>query len=193
MKCMHVGLALSLAAWVACGNGAGDDGGDPTGMLVVSPGTTTLDVVNGAAASQAFTVALIEDDGTMTDVTGEVTWSVADPAFGSFAGATFTALGARAGKTMGRATLASLVGEAQIEVNVKGFRVGEGAPANAPDLFAGGVEDPASAPVIVYPPDQVIVPQNLGDMEAHWTDGFGHDLYELRLVGDHVDLPVYVR
>lgn len=182
-----------LVIGAACGNGAGDDTGDPQGTLVVSPATAILDVVDGVAASQAFTVALVADDGTMTDVTGQVAWSVVDPAFGNFAGATFTALGGRAGKTMARATLATLVGEAQIEVNVKGFRIGEGAPANAPDLFGAGVADPASAPVFVYPPDQVIVPQNLGDLEAHWTDGFGHDLYELRLVGDHVDLRVYVR
>lgn len=186
-----VGVALALAL-AGCGNGAGDDS-TVEGTLAISPATAQLEVVNGVAAVQAFTVALVAPDGSTTDVTGQVAWAIDDPAFGSFSGASFTATGARAGKVFAHATLDTLVGDAQIEVNVRGFRIGDGVPANAPDLFAQGTEDPAMGPQVVYPPDQIIVPANLGDLEEHWTDGFGHDLFEMRLTGEHVDMRVYVR
>lgn len=178
------------AATVACGGG--DDGPTPTnGILVITPSTAQLVVDNGVAASQAFTVTLVDDQGTMRDVTGQVMWAVSDPSFGGFIADTFTATGARAGKTIARASFGPVTGEAQIEVTVRGRRVTAGTPANAPDLFAGATDDTATAPALVYPADRVIVPGNLGDFEAHWTDGHGHDLYEARLEGDHVDLRVY--
>jgi hypothetical protein len=185
-----VAWAGLLVGVLACGGS--DDTGVPTnGTLVIAPSSAQLFVDNGAPATQAFTVTLIDDAGRESDVTGQVGWQLVDPAFGSFAGATFTARGGRAGKTMAQASLGPLTGQAQIEVTVRGRRVIAGAPANAPDLFASATDDPAVAPVMVYPPDRVVVPGNLGDFEAHWTDAHGHDLYEVRLEGDHVDLRAY--
>jgi hypothetical protein len=109
----------------------------------------------------------------------------------SFSGATHPR-GGSAGVSPVTAHLDILGGDAAIEVFVRNVRVGEGAPANAPDLFATGTEDAAVAPTIAYPPDQAIVPLNLGDLEMHWRDGFGHDLFEMSMVNDHVDLKVYV-
>ena len=183
-------LAVVLAA--ACGS-TGDDTPPPGSTLTVAPYRATLDITNGAATSQAYTATLVDPTGAMTDVTSRVAWSISDPALGSFGGAVFTAGGVRAGAATVHATLDTLVGDATLEINLHGVRVAADVPANAPDLFASAVEDPAAAPELVYPPDQVIVPANLGDFEAHWTDSHGHDLYELSLTGDHVDQKVYVR
>ena len=114
-------------------------------------------------------------------------WTLGDPLIGTFTGATFTARGGSAGVSTATATLDIVSGAASIEVFVRGVRVGTGAPPNAPDLFATGTLDPAQAPEIAYPPDQAIVPHNLGDLEMHWRDTFAHDLFELSLVNDHVD------
>ncbi len=176
-----------------CGSTGGDDTVDPGSTLVITPASAQLEIVNGAPVTQAYTVALVDPAGATEDVTARVAWSISDPAFGSFGGATFTTSGVRAGKGMVHATLDTVVGDAQIEITIRGVRVGADVPANAPELFAQATNDPAAAPTIVYPPDQVIVPANLGDLEAHWTDSHGHDLYELSLVGDHVDQRVYLR
>lgn len=193
MKTLRAVACAAVIAGIACGNTGGDDTGEPTDVLVVSPATAQLEVRNGVEATQAYTVARVSASGDMEDVTARVQWSVVDGTIGVFSGTTFRATGGRAGKTMVRAALDDLVGEAQVEVTLKGARVGENVPANVEDLFAGGTNDTATAPLLVYPPDQVIVPANLGDLEAHWTDAHGHDLFELSLLGDHVDMRVYVR
>ncbi len=189
-------LALALAAAAACGSPTDSDDDSPTpepgDTLEVQPSLARLEVVNNVEASQAFTVELVKPSGTRFDVTDQVRWTLADPLIGSFTGATFTARGGSAGLTTATATLDVVSGAASIEVFVRGVRVGPGAPGNAPDLFATGTLDPAQAPEIAYPPDQVIVPRNLGDLEVHWRDGHGHDLFELSMVNDHVDLKVYL-
>lgn len=189
-------LALALAAAAACGSPTDSDDDSPTpepgDTLEVAPALARLEVVNNVEASQAFTVALVKPSGTRFDVTDQVRWTLADPLIGSFSGALFTARGGSAGVTTATATLDILSGAANIEVFVRGSRIGTGAPPNAPDLFATGTLDPSQAPVIAYPPDQVIVPHNLGDLEMHWRDSFSHDLFELSLVNDHVDLKLYV-
>jgi hypothetical protein len=192
MSTLVCALALALGA---CGGTPGD--GDvvtpePGDTLRVAPSLARLGVINGAAASQAFTVTLVKVDGREIDVTSGVTWTLGDPLIGSFAGPIFTARGGSAGVSPVTARLDILDGAAAIEVFVRNVRVGTGAPTNAPDLFAVGTEDPGVAPTIAYPPDQAIVPRNLGDLEMHWRDSFGHDLFEMSMVNDHVDLKVYV-
>jgi hypothetical protein len=183
--------ATALA--VGCGSTGDDIVIDPGSTLVVSPAQAQLEVLNGTPASQPFTVMLVEPGGVARDVTADVDWTISDPAFGTWSGPTFTASGVRAGKGMVHASLQTLVGEAQVEITIRGVRVAADVPSGAPGLFAGATVDPAAAPQVVYPSDQVIVPANLGDLEAHWTDGFGHDLFELTLAGDHVEHRVYVR
>jgi hypothetical protein len=186
-----------LAAAAACGST--DDGGpddtpdpEPGDTLVVMPALARLEVINGVAATQDFTVTLVKVSGATFDVTDDVTWTLGDPLIGSFSGPTFTARGGSAGISPANATLDILTGTASIEVFVRNIRVGPMAPPNAPDLFATGTEDPGVAPSIAYPPADAIVPRNLGDLEMHWRDNFAHDVYELSMVNDHVDLKLYI-
>ncbi len=189
-------LAVALAL-AACGNPAPPDDEEtmdpqPGDVLEVVPSLARLEVINNAAASQTFTVELVKPSGNRFDVSSRVRWTLGDPLIGSFAGSVFTARGGSAGVSLASAQLETLTGTASIEVFVKGVRVGPGAPPNAPDLFVAGTLDPAQSPEIAYPPDQAIVPRNLGDLEVHWRDAFSHDLFEISMLNDHVDLKVYV-
>lgn len=192
MRASFVYVMLALAA---CGTPA-DDGEDPNpepgDTLTVMPSLARLEVINGVAATQDFTVTLVKPSGRTFDVTAQTSWTLGDPLIGSFSGATFTARGGSAGLSAVTATVEEVQGAATVEVFVRNVRVGTGAPANAPDLFAVGTSDPTTAPTVVYPPPSVIVPRNLGDLEMHWRDTFGHDLFEMSMVNDHVDLKVYV-
>lgn len=194
-----MGVAAALAG---CGSGDTDpdEGADVEAgdLLVVEPSLARLEVINGAEASHAFVVTLVKPSGARFDVSARAAWTLADPQIGRFDLSTFFAQGASAGVSGVRATVRArtgtgeVTGDATVEVFVKGTRVGPGAPPNAPDLFGTATDDPTVAPEIAYPPDEVVVPLNLGDLEVHWRDNHGHDVYELSLVNDHVDLRVYV-
>jgi hypothetical protein len=67
--------------------------------------------------------------------------------------------------------------------------IGEGAPADAPMRFGGAV-DPSFTPELVYPPDAVAVPPNLGELEIHYRTG-GATLFELAASTPTVELRVY--
>jgi len=185
--------SLAFAFALGCGTapkGTGQDAGPST--LVVEPATITLDVVNGVQPTQDYTANLVAPDGTRTDVTDQVSFILDDSAIGYFDHHTLTATGAGAGQTTVRAGLPGVQGTAQVKVLVHGSRVDPSAPADAPALFGAAATDTAKQVAIAYPPDQVIVPQNLGDFEVHWRDGSGDNLFEVTLRDDFTDLRIYV-
>ncbi len=185
--------SLAFAFALGCGTapkGTGLDAGPST--LVVEPASITLEVVNGVQPTQAYTAQLLAPDGTMTDVTDQVTFVLDDSALGFFDHHTLTATGGGAGQTTVRAGLPGVQGTAQVKVFVRGARVDPSAPADAPALFGGAATDTAKQLAIAYPPDQAIVPQNLGDFEVHWRDSSGDNLFEVTLKDDYTDLRLYV-
>jgi hypothetical protein len=199
-RALHALMSLALLSTPAC-SGAIDDGtgdpdpgpGDPTpaaSLLTLVPSDVTLQVRDGVAVEQAFAATLTTGAGEVLDVSDRVRFTLQDSGFGRFDGPTLRVAGAAAGTTTIRASVDGALATASLRVEVASRRVDDGAPADAPSLF-GGSEDPATAPVIVYPAEGVLVPRNLGDLEVHWSDGAGHDLYEVALTGDGVDLRVY--
>ena len=63
-----------------------------------------------------------------------------------------------------------------------------GAPADAATRF-GGSNDPNLAPALIYPPDGVLMPPNLNDLEFQWVGAA--TLFELRLTSKFLDLTIY--
>src|SRR5438093_645556 len=63
-------------------------------------------------------------------------------------------------------------------------------PADAPAKF-GGANDPSRAPQVVYPPNAVMVPPNMNEIEWHYRPGAGNDLFELGVKSALLDLRVY--
>ncbi len=188
-------LVLSLAV-AACGPSSdGDDSGDddtPDGpSLRIEPGDVTLHVENGVAATQAYVVLAVDEDGGETDVTAEATLTVAHSALGTFAGATFTSAPDRAGRTTVRAEWDGLTGEAALTLMLRHVVIEPGAPADAPGRFDGATPGGA-APSIVYPASGVIVPPNLNALELHYMRGGSNDLFELTFTGDLVELAIYL-
>lgn len=189
---------------VGCGGGgaggsggSGDAGGDGGAVwaLEIAPPSAELVVENGSPAMQSFAAFARFADGSTRDVTAETAFSLAEPRLGAFQGATLTANGLAAGASTVRAVWRDALGEAPVTIRVRRARVDSmsGAPANAPDLFAGATETPARAPSVVYPVDRTIVPPNLGDFEVHWADAAGNDLFEVSMVSRFVEQRLYVR
>ncbi len=188
-------LIVALVALVACG-GNGDDGGDdddqpqPGDVLVVTPATATLTIVNGVPVEQPYTAVLRHLDGGEVDVTASATFTLDVTSVGYFGGATFTANGA--GRAMVQASYLGVQGAAVVEVFRQGVRVEDPAPADAADLFDAATDDAGRVAAIVYPSHNTIVPPNLGDFDVHWTDASGSDLFEVRMQTYYADVRVYV-
>jgi hypothetical protein len=182
-----------VAAVVACGPNAGPGGDDanPVVSLAVAPATSTLESVNNALVFQDFTVKASYTDGSVVDVTDQVSWYV-ESQYGQMEAARFLTTGQVGGVATVTATLDDASGTAQVTINIRSTRVDPSAPSNAPDLFAGGTIDPSRAPSINYPPDQVVVPSNLGDYDVHWQDASTNDVWEISLRSAHSDIRVYV-
>ncbi len=68
--------------------------------------------------------------------------------------------------------------------------IATGAPANAPSLF-GGPNDLASAPSLVYPPDGVLMPPNLNELEVQFTAAAGTTLFEIGFISPALALKIY--
>jgi hypothetical protein len=180
---------LATLAISACGDDGG--GGTEGAELVVTPANAELLVVNGTPATQNYQVELVKANGSTTDVTDQVTWSLETPQIGSFTSATLTASGGAVGQSLVWADFEDLQGEAMVTVRMETVSVDDSAPANAPDLFDGATDDPASAPSIVYPETGTLFPPNVGTFDVHWTTPGAQDLFELSAQSEYADVTLY--
>ncbi|MBA3541659.1 MAG: PD40 domain-containing protein [Deltaproteobacteria bacterium] len=185
-------LALCVG-FVACGPAKGDDTNqdDTLATLTIEPEMSEHEITPTMAASQVFTATVTYPGGQTRDVTSEVAFGV--DSLGGFNMNTLSISGA------GKATVFAVWGDpaapktasAQVIARMKSSRVDPSLPPNTPDLF-NGPDDPSRAPTILYPPVGTIIPRNLGDFEAHWTDGSGNTVFELSLHTEFTDVRIYV-
>jgi TolB protein len=68
--------------------------------------------------------------------------------------------------------------------------IAPGTPSDAPNQFSGN-NQPSATPTLVYPPDGVIMPPNISELEVQWNPGAGTSVYELRFVSTYLDLSIY--
>ena len=188
MRVRAIGLACIFVFGCAPAHqGTGDDASADT--LSIDPPTSELTIVNGTPATEPFTATLTAPDGTTTDVTSEVNFSV-DESYGSFMAATLSMT--TGGKTNVYASYGvDKIATAQVIARTKDVRVDPNVPPNAPDWFSMP-EDPSRAPTVVYPPAGVVMPRNRGDFDVHWTDASTNDTFEISLTTEFTDIRVYV-
>ena len=171
-KLVPIAMALIGAGWPGCscehnGGVAGDGGLDMAvnpdaisgGDLVIMPKDVMLDLqAGGAPPSQAYTATALSG----ADVTAMTTFTVDDASLGGFNGATFTASGAHGGTTYVRADLQG-TDRLRHAARQAARAVGEAARGCPPFPGAGTPACTATAqtPVVLYPPDGVLVPPNM--------------------------------
>jgi len=178
---------LLVCALTACGTTQPDED-ESQATLTIAPDNVELLILNGVPASQDYVATLTFPDGHTRDVTDETYFTV-DATFGTFQGAT-VAIGTP-GKTAVFGQRDDKVGSGQIIARLDSTRVDPSLDPNTPDLF-NGPDDPTRAPVMVYPPDNVVMPRNLGDFETHWTDPSGNDVFEISLTTEFANVRIYV-
>src|SRR3569623_2783010 len=188
-RMMRARILGVLCALAACASHHDTGKNDADATLSIGPPTSTLTITNGAPATEDFTATLTYPDGSTKDITDQVTFTI-DSGFGHFTAQTLSM------QTAGKATVlgawSTKSATAQVIANVKDIRDDPSLPPNTPDLSANGTEDPTTAPSVVYPPANVVMPRNLGDFEVHWTDTTPHDIFEISLTTAFADVRAYV-
>jgi hypothetical protein len=161
--------------------------------LIVQPADLSVSVIDNVVVTQPYTAHLTDARGDDIDVTQETVFSLRDPGYGSFAGATLTVTGQGAGPTRVEATARGVTGDAGLVVNVKRTLVDPDAPGDAASLFAAATEDPALAPAIAYPLDRILVPPNLGQFDVHWHNDTANtdNLFEVTMANQYLDIRLY--
>jgi hypothetical protein len=171
-------------------SGKGGAGGDASAQAIaITPADATLGVGGNAPPTLAYKASFQPKGAAAVDVTGEATWSVDDATLGSFAGATFAASG-KPGKTTVHASARGASGSTSLSIKVASVIIAPGAPADAPTKF-GGADDPSKKPTLVYPPDGVLVPPNMTELEVQFTPAAGTSLYWARFDAPMALVDVY--
>jgi WD40-like Beta Propeller Repeat len=193
-------IALSLAALspAACsrddGNHGPGSGIDGLVSITVTPSDQTLIIDGVTAAQSVYTATGTFKDGHTADITSKVVFALAQPALGTFNGASFTSGLDHGGITTVTAHAGTVQGTTGLTLQMKQRYSDPGStglPANPGSLF-GGPADASRAAQLVYPNDGVLVPPNLGRLEIHWKPAGGATLFALAFQNAATDVEVYV-
>ena len=183
----------------ASGSGAGGsaDAGDESLFhdhgkvvsLAVTPGTGTLDVVNGVASPQQFTATATFEDATTASVDAD--WSFDRLQLGLVDGqGIFTPSGTLGGKGNLTATYDGVTANAVVSVILHYTANSAGLSAADQAAFASPDGDPSGT--LLYPQDATVFARGLLAPEIMWEGGAPGDSYLVHLHQDSVDVALYV-
>jgi hypothetical protein len=204
-------LAAASAA-VACGGGnkdgytsdggqaapQGTDSGSVTGdggnlingaqlqSITVDPATASIESLNGAAVTQAFSVTGHFGNGTSMPLTTNISWSTDQPQVGGVDGTgLYTASGSIGGVVSVQASYMSQQASATLTVKLHLQQNS----ANAPGSVQGSLQSasaPDAAVVWAYPYDGTVWPRGLAAPILQWNGGAATDTYYV-----HIDSPTF--
>lgn len=183
-----------LTLFVACGedpiDGLPDGPIPPEGLIVLDPRDIEVTIVDGAIVTQSYVATLVEPDGDQADVTEEAVFTLRDSNYGTWNAETLSVTGQGSGPTRVQATARGANGDTGLTVYVKQTLVDPGVDPGVPGQFEGATTDPSLAPLVVYPPDNILVPPNLGQFDVHWTTSTAN-VFEIRMSNQYVDIKRY--
>lgn len=166
----------------------------------VEPASADLVAAEGATPTQAFSAFFVWSDGTESPAIGP-SFTHDNLSIGELdlASGLFTANGVIGGTSTVTAAVPDprggpdLAGTATLRVRLERTITGSGIP-DAPDRFAAAsaIDDPAREAGIVYPLDQVVMPQNVYPADVQWTNGTAGDLYRVTLSKPNITVTAYL-
>ncbi len=179
------------------GVGGGTTPTEPVVSITIDPGEAETVVRNGVATPVAFSVTGIgRDGGVMRGLAA--TWSVSRPDIGSFGAAgVFTPQGDLGGTVVIHALVNGLDGRleatANLTVRLETVVGADTLPAEVASAVDGATPGVEAAPSLVYPHDQVMMPQNVVAPHVQWTPaGAADDVFRVRLSKPHVTVTALV-
>jgi hypothetical protein len=172
----------------------GQDGGSLLGgpklqSIAVSPGTVSIESLNGAQVTQAFSVIGTFDNGTTTPLTAGVSWTADQPQVGIVNGASglFTASGALGGVVTVQAAVQGDTASATLTVKLH-LQTNGGSVPGAVQTQLQGASAPDASVVWAYPYDGTLWPRGLLPPVLQWNGGAATDDYYVHLVSSTFEL-----
>lgn len=162
-----------------------DAGADTTVTIAMAPKTATLDVDEGVPGKTSFKVIATAMDGSTSEVTDGVSWTIDAPSLGSIAAGTFTANGTLGGTVNVRASWKGQTAAAVLLVRLH---------VHADDAT---LDDPTKAALKsatakdgaiqwAYPYDDTVFPRGLAGPTLMWDGGAASDGYRI-----HIESPTF--
>ncbi len=160
--------------------------------IAIVPADATLVVTSTQPTSLTFRAVGTYDDGKQGDVTAEVSFQVTSTAVGAFAENVFYPSLSWGGQTtvLARTSNGLSATTSLTVVFTRRFFEG-GAPDTADKRFEQAATQDGPTPTLAYPPDNVLVPPNLVDLEFQWLPGTGQTLFEVSLSNVGTDIRIY--
>lgn len=161
----------------------------------IEPADAVLEILNDKPAVQAYQAFGTFKDGSTREITADVAFSVRDTWVGLFKGAEFTSATTGGGATEVFAeTSTGVSGATTLTVIYKRVVIEKDFPQAKVGAFKDDAEiNPGRGPALVYPPDNVLLPPNLTELELQWYPGSGNDLFELRIKNGGTDIRIYTK
>jgi hypothetical protein len=184
-----------LALFAACGpdpiDGLPDGPIPPEGVILLAPQDLEVTIVDGAIITQDYTATLVKPDGDQADVTDEAVFSLLNTQYGLWNDSQLSITGQGSGPTRVQAMARGADGDTGLTVFVEQTIVDPGVDPGVPDQFDNATNDPSLAPTVVYPPNNILVPPNLGQFDVHWAAAGGANVFEVRMKNQYVDIKRY--
>ncbi len=182
---------------VDAGGGNTDGGGINLGgsrtlkSIAVSPATATITSLNGATATQAFTVVGTYSDGTTAPVTTGVNWSSSEVSVGAVDGAgKYTASGMLGGVVSVDATSMGSTASAQLTVKLV-VQENPGNVSGSIQTQLTGATTADTTTVWAYPYNGTVLPRGLNSIPLMWNGGAASDVYFIHLTSATYDLQTF--
>jgi hypothetical protein len=156
--------------------------------LTINPATATLQSLNGATATQAFTVTAHYANGSTTSIAAsDVAWQATNASMGTIASGLFTANGTLGGLVSVTATAKGRTASAALTVML--HLVQDPGMVSTPiETALQGATTPDSTVVWNYPYDGTVWPRDLPPPILMWNGGAATDLYYVRIESSTFEL-----
>ncbi len=170
----------------------GNDGGTAkVTALAIDPPSAAIEVLNGAPASQAFSVKATLDNGNTINLTTGVAWSRDNPSVGAIDGAgLYAASGLSGGVVTISAKLGGVTATAPLIVKLHITQNPGNVPAGTQGALQGAT-NPDAQITWAYPYDGTVLPRGLNEAPLMWIGGAAADLYYVHLLSKTFELETY--
>jgi hypothetical protein len=170
----------------------GDSGPEKTvTALAISPSQASIEVLNGALASQQFQVTATYSDGTTGPLSALPDWSSDQPALGKISSTgDYTTTGTLGGTTTVTATFGTLKATATLLVKLHYIENQAQLPSNVTGPLAAAT---SPDPVVkwAYPYDGTVFPKGINQSTLQWIGGNASDYYYIDVDGPTFQLEAY--
>ena len=173
--------------------GADDVTMDNLKSIRIEPANAVITIADGKGASQAYRAIGMFSDGVERDVTGKTYFMTLSARAGGFTdNILYTALHWGGKTTVQARTNNSIYATTSVTVVLSRRFYCPGVPGDAASKFdkagKGGV-----SPIVAYPPDKVLLPPNLNELEFQWVPASGQTFFEVALRNDGTDIRIYTK